>query len=102
MGVALSPVLYQLRPGILCHWCPGCQTRHPIHVRHPDSDTKVTALWNWDGNVDQPTFSPSIRVLGEGLVTECHYFIRQGQIQFCSDSPHALAGQTVPLPTIPD
>jgi hypothetical protein len=33
--------------------------------------------------------------------TLCHYFIRAGKIEFCGDSPHNLAGQTVDLPDWP-
>jgi len=102
MGTRLSAVLHQPVPGILWHWCPGCQERHPIHVRHPDSNTKVTALWDWDGNVDQPTFNPSVRVYNRDGSTQCHYFIRQGNIQFCGDSDHHLAGKTVTLPGLPE
>lgn len=55
------------------------------------------AIWSFDGNVEAPTFSPSINLVGQ-----CHYFIRAGRIEFCTDSKHELAGQTVPLPDIPD
>jgi hypothetical protein len=34
-------------------------------------------------------------------ITLCHYFITDGQIVFCSDNPHELNGQTVPLPEFP-
>jgi hypothetical protein len=33
--------------------------------------------------------------------TVCHYIITAGRIQFCADSTHALAGQTIDLPDIP-
>jgi hypothetical protein len=32
----------------------------------------------------------------------CHYFLRDGQIEFCGDSIHALAGQRVQLPDWPE
>jgi len=73
------------------HWCPGCKSIHRINVNAPNKYSN--ARWTWDGNVDAPTFSPSINIVGH-----CHYFIRAGQIQFCQDSTHALAGKTVPLP----
>lgn len=28
----------------------------------------------------------------------CHYFLRNGQIQYLGDCTHAMRGQTVPLP----
>jgi len=33
--------------------------------------------------------------------TTCHYFITDGKIEFCGDSPHKLAGQIVDLPDWP-
>lgn len=71
------------------HWCPGCRAHHPL----PDS-------WDFDGNVDRPTFSPSFRQ-GNPDGTQCHYFIRAGRIEFCSDSAHRLAGKSVDLPDLP-
>jgi hypothetical protein len=69
--------------------CPGCDEPHSI--RHG------VGSWTWNGNFEKPTFSPSIRVSNnEG--TLCHSFIRDGMIEFCTDSPHSLAGQTVELP----
>ena len=32
----------------------------------------------------------------------CHTFIRAGQIEFLGDCTHALKGQTIPLPPLPD
>jgi hypothetical protein len=52
--------------------------------------------WTFDGNMEAPKFSPSINIVGQ-----CHYFIQAGVIQFCGDSKHALAGQSVPLPDLP-
>jgi len=78
----------------LVHFCPGCGYRHRIDVYEPNPHTK--AMWSWDGNLKSPTFTPSINIVGF-----CHYFIRNGQIQYCADSAHALAGQTVPLPPMP-
>lgn len=77
------------------HYCPGCKALHRIDVNAPNKYTG--ARWTWDGNVQAPTFNPSINIVGH-----CHYFVRDGQLQYCSDSKHALAGQTIPLPDIPD
>lgn len=103
------------------HYCPGCRSHHLIWVEQPNSETG--ARWTFDGNLEAPTFSPSVvcfhYVGADGKFenaydengkrrpdavrkTDCHYFLRAGQLQFCSDSPHHLAGQTVPLPELPD
>lgn len=71
--------------------------------------------WTWDGPPERPTFRPSIRVVYEHwvppfiygepppaaqtkVIETCHSFITDGKIEFLSDSTHALAGKTVPLP----
>lgn len=75
------------------HWCPGCGRLHRINVNRPNEATG--AQWGWDGNVARPTFTPSVSIVG------CHYFLRNGRIEFCADSTHALAGQRVELPDLP-
>ena len=75
------------------HWCPGCQRNHVIYT---DPRAQPNGhFWTFDGNEERPTFSPSINIVGQ-----CHYFIREGMIQYCSDSKHALAGITVPMPDL--
>ena len=92
------------------HWCPGCNSGHEITVDEPNSSG---ARWTFDGNVKAPTFSPSINLkintpdMGKHYQpdvasTVCHYFIRAGKIQFLGDCTHALRGQTVDLPDIPE
>jgi hypothetical protein len=73
------------------HWCPGCKMAHGIDVGVPNRYTG--AQWTFNHDPISPTFSPSINIVGQ-----CHYFIREGKIEFCSDSQHKLAGQTVDLP----
>jgi hypothetical protein len=75
------------------HWCPGCEQLHLINIEKPN---RLGAIWSFDGNLDLPTFNPSINHIGY-----CHYFIRSGNIEFCSDSKHQYAGQTIPLPPFP-
>lgn len=91
------------------HWCPGCNEVHGYRVEGEGSPK-----WVFNGNFDKPTFTPSMLI----TVTErsddddlplrhpiqrtlCHYFIIDGKIQFCSDSPHSLSGETVDLPDWP-
>ena len=75
------------------HWCPGCRMNHVIYT---DSRAQPNGhKWTFDGNHEAPTFNPSINIVGQ-----CHYFIRAGRIEYCSDSRHALAGQTVDLPDL--
>lgn len=91
------------------HLCPGCGRMHVVYTAavRPGAPT-----WVFNGDAENPTFSPSVlhtwgREVDPSFVDEgpgdsgrCHYFIRNGQIEFCGDSTHELAGKTVPLPSV--
>jgi len=111
----------KLRDGLLTFKCPGCKLHHTVPV-----DGRPTA-WRFNGSADCPTLEPSIlarsgccyeadwhvqerrrgygepcdkgRPDGDGISVchTCHSFVREGKIEFLSDSTHALAGTTVPL-----
>lgn len=83
--------------------CPGCQDNHQISV----------GTWTFNGDLERPTFTPSLLVKGYGYPhgidpepgevqkpgpTVCHSFVTDGRIQFLGDCTHVLAGQTVELP----
>ena len=93
------------------HWCPGCGELHVIFDR-----------WQFSGDLERPTFSPSVKITGKKIIRDtegrwtgewakgpdgkavdecCHYFLRNGQLEFCGDSTHALKGQIVDLPDLP-
>jgi hypothetical protein len=88
------------------HWCPACQCAHIFKTVEDGKRPR----WTFDGNLYRPTFSPSMRIYvpahrhGDGTETPeqtiCHYFVRDGYIEFCGDSPHEFAGKKVPLPTL--
>lgn len=65
-------------------FCPGCECAHGIDAK-----------WQYNGNADKPTISPSILARGE---KRCHSYVTDGQIRFLADSEHALKGQTVEIP----
>jgi hypothetical protein len=83
--------------------CPGCGDFHAIRISGNNA-------WDWNGSLDSPTVSPSILVTYPAnpdaidefkewrLERRCHSFVRDGKIEFCSDSSHPLSGQTVELP----
>jgi len=79
------------------HWCPACEKLHLIRTEGP-------VTWDFDGDLEAPTFSPSVKITFGGYAGDpvCHYFIERGQIRFCPDSTHLKAGQTVPMPDLPD
>ena len=70
--------------------CPACNREHPFDVKR----------WTYNGNMDKPTFSPSMLVLDMPYFPRCHSFVRDGKIEYLSDCGHAMAGQTVDLPDI--
>jgi hypothetical protein len=81
------------------YWCQGCEMMHGVITEGPGA-------WGFNGNVDAPTFTPSVLTTwneGEQRVEErCHTFVTDGRVQFLSDCTHALAGQTLPLPDLPE
>jgi len=95
------------KTGLITFGCPGCSCLHTI-----------SKAWSFNGDVDRPTFSPSILVrtghYADGhkgdcwcaynekhptkfKCTICHSFITDGKIQFLNDCTHELKGQTVDL-----
>lgn len=77
-------------------YCPGCKIDHAVYTK----GEKSTWDWNWNGNEELPTISPSILVKFpfEDREITCHSFVRDGKIQYLSDCSHTLAGQTLELP----
>lgn len=93
------------------HWCPACLQMHIF-----------TSGWSFDGNLECPTFNPSMRISGVKTIKvkgewtgewerdaggnpipfTCHYFLHSGKIQYLSDCTHEMAGQTVDLPDLPE
>lgn len=76
--------------------CPGCGYGHnPSVIVWQEGGNPV---WTFNGDLDKPTFSPSILVFKDDPSMRCHSFVKDGRIQFLSDCFHSLKGQTVDLP----
>lgn len=94
--------------------CPGCESAHRIPIAGPNT-------WQWNKDMDLPTFSPSIKISSGHFIEGslgcwckhnaahpespsgfscglCHSFVKDGKIQFLTDCTHKLAGQTVDIP----
>src|ERR1700739_1992527 len=74
------------------YWCSGCDRAHSVPAERG----------NWNKRVEPQTLHPSVRpyyVHPETKVeiTSCHYFLKNGVIEYCGDCPHDLNGQKVPL-----
>lgn len=94
------------------HWCPACKEMHPL----PDG-------WNFNGDVNKPTFTPSFKHDGVKTVRDelgrwtgdwvlddqgkpvkeiCHYILTDGILNFCSDCTHEFRGISIPLSELPE
>jgi hypothetical protein len=108
-------------------FCDGCGCDHQITVG-PDHLYKQGLAWGFNGDVEKPTFTPSILVRATKFTEEgqaqydawaargytetpevfdfeniiCHSYVGDGMIAYLSDSTHTLAGQTVHLPEYED
>jgi hypothetical protein len=67
-------------------FCPGCKCGHLFDHR-----------WQFNGDLEKPTFRASMLVNQSDPLTRCHSFVTDGMIQFLDDCAHELKGQTVPL-----
>lgn len=80
--------------------CPGCGWSHVVPIAPMAGDRG----WQFRGNEERPTFTPSILVYevkqpdGTIFQPRCHSVVADGQIQFQGDCGHPLAGQTHDLP----
>ena len=88
-------------------FCPGCGYAHYFSIEMPQRSNG--AQWSFNGDFERPTFNPSLIVTVnpdrdpefECPRSVCHSFVRDGNWEFLSDSTHALAGKTVPVPAYP-
>lgn len=76
-------------------WCPGCKELHRFRTAGAPG---TGPTWDFNGNIDVPTFTPSLRM--RGAIT-CHLNLNNGYITYHSDCAHELRDQTVELPDIP-
>jgi hypothetical protein len=109
----------------LTYWCQGCRESHAVIVE----GGRPGQAWGWNGDAERPVFTPSVlyqRDMWTPPVTSenleqwraapweqhqvhhvCHTFVgcngaQPGEVIFLGDCTHALAGQTLPLPDLPD
>lgn len=75
-------------------YCPACKIDHSCRV---DSIYDDSLNFDWNKNVERPTFRPPIVFAWPGMPT-CHSLITDGKIQFLNDCTHELSGQTVEIP----
>lgn len=97
-------------------WCPACKCGHGVWTtgKNPSS-----AIWQFNGNMEKPTFKPSLKIVQETWeppVTPenmeqyhqkpwpqtkkthvCHSVVTDGVISYCADCTHELAGKNIPM-----
>jgi len=78
-------------------FCPGCQQGHLFHTEPWGRDGVPGPVWSFNGDLERPTFSPSMLVNASRPESRCHSFVKAGMIQFLGDCYHDLKNQTVEL-----
>lgn len=109
-----------VRYSALLFVCPGCVAGGPsgyagLHMLPVNAPPEFKgASWDFDGNEEAPTLSPSILTNktrskdtrfhkdGRPMFPRCHSFLKAGVFDFLKDSEHPLAGQKVPIPDLPE
>lgn len=95
MSFYLTNKLRLVTNGVFLHWCEGCMKNHEIDIFNENHH-----CWSFNGNIDYPTFRPSIKIhVKEQMV--CHYNLVEGVVHYFGDCTHKLAGRSVKLPLIP-
>lgn len=86
------PKLYWLDDRNLLFHCPGCIKIHHVRIGGPGP------TWEWNLDMEEPTFVPSLIYNSQTNHLRCHSYVREGTIEYLSDTQHSLAGHKVPLP----
>ena len=72
-------------------FCPGCNIYHQFQLNQ-----NMPIFWEWDGNNEYPTFTPSIIIkIFDDVI--CHLQIIDGMIHYFSDCKHELNDLTIPM-----
>ncbi len=102
--------------------CPGCKDTNVIGVK---GDSSFEPIWNFNGDTEKPTISPSILARTGHFARHfnkdnetcwcdynkenepssfscyiCHSYVTNGVIEFLGDCTHDLKGQRVELPFV--
>lgn len=78
--------------------CPGCKRGHSYTIKLNDLMNKRNhPCWEFNGDINNPTFSPSLLNYASENTPRCHLFIRNGKIEFCGDCEHELKGKIIEM-----
>ncbi|MEN6550020.1 MAG: DUF6527 family protein [Armatimonadia bacterium] len=85
--------------GYYAFMCPGCGSDHGYYTKpHQNHAGRPGPVWEWNGSLEKPTFTPSLLINAPWPERRCHLHLTEGQIHYCPDCHHQLAGQTVECP----
>lgn len=76
--------------------CPGCDNLHCVRTQAA-KDRPNQSVWGFNGDMNKPTFTPSVLTNGHDPATRCHIFVKDGMIQYLDDCWHTLKNTTVPM-----
>lgn len=84
----------------LFYWCEGCGHCHHVPV-------DGSRGWQFSGTIENPSLSPSVRHFytdpeTSAQITVCHYWLKNGNIEYCGDCQHKFANTTRQLISIPE
>lgn len=104
--------LFDEKHGTYMFKCPAGHN----HYINTKVQNHVNAQWDFNGDLDNPTFHPSVNERsgsyvdqnykddhefhGYGQSYQCHFIITEGKIHFQADCSHELRGQVLDLPDI--
>lgn len=92
---SVLPVVALDDAGYLIWKCPGCELYHSARIVPGNKEP----VWKWNGDGVEPTLEPSVNVtyynVPEGET--CHFFLREGVVQFLGDCSHAKKGTSIKL-----
>lgn len=81
--------------------CPACGCYHGVWTTKRN---KSNAVWQFNGDLEKPTVSPSLRIHYHDSKSNkdvlCHFYIKNGNIEYLNDCTHQLKGDTIKIPTI--
>lgn len=92
----------------LMFYCPACSETHGVNI---EGNSSKEPQWIFNGDVNKPTFSPSVRVSwtepsdNENEFDDttkdkqicCHFFVTNGMISYCGDCTHEFKNRIVPM-----
>lgn len=81
--------------------CEACNYKHVFYTKTGNKKTE----WDFNGNVDSPTFLPSLKNSHPGDQKNggnipphcCHLYLTNGVIKYEADCTHSMAGTSRPL-----